>query len=113
MLSTHSSSPAASTQQTATSQLRDVVDDLPWTVGLSKRPEHTEVVVTFASHEVGVLSHAVEVQPLWDARTETHYGYRVSKYHDRQQEPTVVEDRIPSRETALETARNCMKRLTD
>jgi hypothetical protein len=114
MLSTQTESRQTGAQPATTSikTLQAITDQLPWGVSLSKRPGLAQETITFTSTNVGVLEHTVTIESLYDPDAETHYGYRITKSHNHQDEPTVVEERVHSREAALAAARECMKRLT-
>ena len=92
--------------------LRAVVGDLPWEIGFSKLPGRDEEIVEFASDEVGIMRHFVEVRPLY-TNTGNLWGHRVTKRHLAQEEPTVVDECISSRDEAFDAARDCMERLTN
>lgn len=89
-----------------------VVADEPWEASFSRNPLQPVETVTFLSDEVGVLTHHVRITPRYNAPTRTLDGYRVEKYHQAQEDPTVVESRVPSFEEALTEAQECIERLT-
>lgn len=103
---------AQSRTRTTELDLRAVVSDLPWEIGFSKRPGRDEETVKFASDDVGIMRHFVEVAPLY-TNNGVLRGYRVTKYHSAQEKPTVVEPCVGSRDDAFAAARDCMERLTN
>lgn len=98
-------------QTASITTLRSTVSGLPWDICLSKHPHHEKETVTFTSKQVGILKHSVEVRPVYV--NGTCRGYRVSRFHDRQEEPTILEECISSRDKALNTARDCMEKMTN
>lgn len=113
MISTEAQNAQSGTQTASITTLRSIVSDLPWDVCLSKQPHHEKETVTFTSEQVGILKHSVEVRPIYNNATGTCHGYRVSRFHDRQVEPTVLEECVPSRDEALNAARDCMEQMTN
>lgn len=88
------------------------VEDEPWEASFSRNPLKPVETVTFSSDEVGVLTHYVRIVPRYNAPTRTLHGYRVEKYHQAQEDPTVVAASVASFEDALSEARECIERLT-
>lgn len=111
MISTEAQNTESSTQTVSITTLRSTVAGLPWDVCLSKHPHHEKETVTFTSTQVGILKHSVEVCPVYDSGTCR--GYRVSRFHDRQKQPTVLEECVRSRDDALNAARNYMEQMTN
>lgn len=111
MISTEAQNAQPSTQTASITTLRSTVAGLPWDVCLSKHPHHEKETVTFTSEQVGILTHSVEVRPVYD--DGVCRGYRVSRYHDRQKQPTVLEECIRSRDDALNAARDYMEQMTN
>lgn len=111
MISTVEQNTQPGTQTASITTLRSTVSGLPWDISLSKHPNHEKETVTFTSNQVGILKHSVEVRPVYvDGACR---GYRVSRYHDRQEEPTVLEECVRSRDEALDAARDCMEQMTN
>ncbi|MHC3381676.1 hypothetical protein [Haloarcula sp. H-GB5] len=111
MISTEAQNTQPGTQTTSITTLSSTVSGLPWDIYLSKHPHHEKETVTFTSEQVGILKHFVEVRPVYT--NGECCGYRVSRYHDGQEQPTVLEECAPSRDEALDTAHDCMKQMTN
>lgn len=88
------------------------IEGEPWEASFSRNPLQPVETVTFSSDDVGVLTHHVRIVPRYNAPTDTLHGYRVEKYHDGQEDATIVESPVTSFEEALNEARECMNRLT-
>lgn len=84
----------------------------PWEASFSRHPMEPVETVTFSSDEVGVLTHFVRIKPRYNAPTGTLHGFKVEKYHQGQEDATIVEAAAGTFEEALKEAKDCIDRLT-
>jgi hypothetical protein len=91
------------------------VQNKPWEVKLSRHPLLPTEKITYisTSEAVGVLTHYVQIKPAYDAASDTLHGFTVSKWHDEQEDATIVERFIDTQAEAVTVAQNTIDRLTE